>query len=92
VLTATQNQEGDPIHGFEILQNPFGPTGKNPLVYQRRHQRFYELADESRMEENRRSLQIQLNPITILKRTILALAVFLISVTARLSDTPFFLP
>ena len=53
VLTATQNQEGDPIHEFEILQNPFGPTGKIPLVYQRRHQRFYELADESRIEEDR---------------------------------------
>ncbi len=53
VLTATQNQEGDPIHEFEILQNPFGPTGKIPLVYQRRHQRFYELADDSRMEDNR---------------------------------------
>ncbi|MEI8311514.1 MAG: DnaB-like helicase C-terminal domain-containing protein [Verrucomicrobiota bacterium] len=53
VLTATQNQEGDPIHEFEILQNPFGPTAKIPLVYQRRHQRFYELAEESRMEEDR---------------------------------------
>ena len=53
VLTATRNQEGDPIHEFEILQNPFGPTGVIPLVYQRRHQRFYELADESRMEEDR---------------------------------------
>jgi len=53
VLTATQNQEGDPIHEFEILQNPFGPTGKIPLVYQRRHQRFFELADESRLEEDR---------------------------------------
>lgn len=53
VLTATRNQEGNPIHEFEILQNPFGPTGKIPLVYQRRHQRFYELADESRVEEDR---------------------------------------
>ncbi len=26
MLTATQNQEGDPIHEFEILQNSFGPT------------------------------------------------------------------
>ena len=53
MLAATQNQEGDPIHEFEILQNPFGPTGTIPLVYQRRHQRFYELAEESRMEEDR---------------------------------------
>jgi len=53
VLTATQNQEGNRIHEFEILQNPFGPTGKIPLVYQRRHQRFYELADESHIEDDR---------------------------------------
>jgi hypothetical protein len=51
VLAATQNQEGDPIHEFEILQNPFGPTAKIPLVYQHRHQRFYELAEMSHMDD-----------------------------------------
>ena len=53
VLTATQTQEGDPIHEFQILQNPFGPTATIPLVYQRRHQRFYELAENSPKEDNR---------------------------------------
>lgn len=46
VLTASRNADGGVIHHFEVLRNSFGPPVKLPLVYQRRHHRFFPLSSQ----------------------------------------------